>query len=120
MDVSVIMQRKFQQFMPIDIEVPQILSIARASDIPVMLLRRALTAQTVQKMRGFHSAVLGDAVDTPVVFQTTGAGLGPANAEKQWRFRSCSTSKVVDVPWFAVHRQGVDVPAIMQRRSLAV
>ena len=43
MDVSVNMQRKFQQFMPIDVEVPQILFIARVLDIPVMLLRRALT-----------------------------------------------------------------------------
>ena len=40
-----------------------------------LLLRRALTVQTVQKMRGFHSAVHGDAVDTPVVFQRQVPGL---------------------------------------------
>ena len=49
--VSVNMQRKFQQSMPIDIEVPQILFIARVLDIPVMPLRRARTVQTLQKMR---------------------------------------------------------------------
>ena len=46
-----------------------------------MLLRRALTVQIVQKMRGFHSAVLGDAVDHACCFSATGAGLGSANAE---------------------------------------
>ena len=51
MDVSVNMKRKFQQSMPIDIEVLQILFIARVLDIPVMPLRRARTVRTVQKMR---------------------------------------------------------------------
>ena len=50
MDVSVNMLRKFQQSMPIDIEVLQILFIARVLDVPGMPLRRAPTVQTVQKM----------------------------------------------------------------------
>ena len=93
--------------------------------------------------------VLGQGCCLPVVFTTTETGTHSANCAedadstsqflgkrplffndrcracfsqclKQWRFRSCSTSKVVDVLAVAVHRQGMDVPAIMQRRSLAV
>ena len=58
MDVSVNMQRKFHQSMPIDVEVPQI-------HAQCTLCRRC----------GFHSAVLGKAVDTPVVFQRQVPGL---------------------------------------------
>ena len=78
MDVSVNMQRKFQQSLPINGEVPQILFIARVLDIPVMPLRRARTVQTVQKTPDSTGAVLGKGVDAPVVFSTTGAGLGSA------------------------------------------
>ena len=84
-----------------------------------MLLRRARTVQTVQKMRGFHSAVLGDAVDTPVVFQRQVLGLVQPML-KTVEVPQLQYFQSGRCPWFAVHRQGVDVPAIMQRRSLAV
>ena len=48
MDVSVTMQRKFQQSKPIVMEVPQFLFIVRVLDIPVMSLRQVRTVQTVQ------------------------------------------------------------------------
>ena len=53
------MQRKFQQFKPIVLEVPQILFIVRVLDIPVMLLRQVRTVQTVQLVSDSTGAVLG-------------------------------------------------------------
>ena len=49
-DVSVNMQRKFQQLVPIVMEMPQMF-IARVLDIPVVSLRRVRTVQTVQRMQ---------------------------------------------------------------------
>ena len=97
MDVSVNMQRKFEQSMPIDIEVPQILFIARVLDIPVMPLRRARAVQTVQKMR-IPQRSSWEAVDTPVVFQRQVPGLVQRVLKTVEGFRSCSTDKVVGFP----------------------
>ena len=63
-DVPVIMQRKFQQVMPIDIEVPQILFIARVLDIPVMPLRRVRTVQTADST----AQLLGNQLTRPLFF----------------------------------------------------
>ena len=94
-DVSVNMQRKFQQFMPIDKEVPQILFIARVLDIPVIPLRQALTVQTVQKTPDSTAQFLGRLLTRPLFFNDS-CMVQPVL--KLWKFRSCSTEKVVDFP----------------------
>ena len=94
-DVSVNMQRKFQQFMPIDKEVPQILFIARVLDIPVIPLRQALTVQTVQKMPDSTAQFLGRLLTRPLFFNDS-CMVQPVL--KLWKSRSCSTEKVVDFP----------------------
>ena len=92
-DVSVNMQRKFQQFMPIDKEVPQILFIARVLDIPVVPLRQALTVQTVQKTPDSTAQFLRRLLTRPLFFNDS-CMVQPVL--KLWKFRSCSTEKVVD------------------------
>ena len=67
MDVSVTMQRKFQQSKPIVMEVPQILSIVRVLDIPVMPLRQVRTVQTVQLVSDSTGAVLGGLSTCPLL-----------------------------------------------------
>ena len=78
---------------------------------------RAHSANCTDAQR-FDSAVFGMVVDMPVGVQTT--GFWSNSAENCGSAVAYSSEKVVDVPAVAVHRQGVDVPVIMQRRSLAV
>ena len=58
-----------------------------------------------------------DSGDMPVVVTT---GHGVQTCRKLWFSTVAVLDKVADVPARAVHRQGVDVPAVMQRRRLAL
>ena len=71
MDVSVTMQRKFQQSKPIVMDVPQILFIVRVLDIPVMPLRQVRTVQTVQLVSDSTGAVLGGLSTCPLLCLTS-------------------------------------------------
>ena len=53
-------------------------------------------------------------------FSTTGVGLVSASADNSGGSEVAVLPRWSTVPAGAVHRQGVDVPVIMQRRSLAV
>ena len=82
MDVSVNMRRKFQQSMPIDIEVPQILFIARVLDIPVT---------------GTHSANCAEDADPTAQFLERQLTRPLFFNDRCRAWFSCSTFKVVDV-----------------------
>ena len=80
-----------------------------------MLHRDRAHSANCTEDRRFHGAVFWVVVDMPVGVQTTGFG---QTVQKTVVPQLHSSDKVVDVPAVAVHRQGVDVPVIIQRRSL--
>ena len=77
---------------------------------------RARSANCTEYLR-FQGAVFWMVVDMPVGVQTTRFGQTVQNTLAS---QLHSSDKVVGVPAVAVHRQGVDVPVIMERRCLAV
>ena len=111
MDVSVTMQLQFQQVFVEYVEVPQLQFFDR---VVVQLLHRdRYTVQTVQKSVVILQVQFLDRFRHARRCATTGWMV--QTVQKTWEVPQVQYSdRVVDVPAVAVHRQGLDVPAILQ------